>query len=321
MRNFVPSILSLAVLLTCSVVASAQTTLRTPNDIVRAITASNYDLKAMSENTRAARATLNALKGSFYTPQISSTASYQDSQSQPLSPFEPASYQTLFWQTYLQSRTPYGVSVGTGHSFSRYHFGDASPPNPLLPYPITYYQPETYVQISLDLTQDFLGYLSSKQIEMAQLDADAAKLQEALVRHKFTALALDLYYQLPVLKSVRGYATAMISDFKALEDSLATKVERSLAEKSDLLGIQSTISSQQAALRDIDRTITLVETSLTSLLGLNQTPVSPQMTVTAINTRTSACENTITNTLFDPGLSQEFTLLETAKDKAALQAK
>lgn len=299
----------------------AQVTIQSAEDVTRWVQAQNFDIKTMTENTRAAKAALDTLKGSLYNPTLSSTASYEDSNEQPLSPFEPASYQSFFWQTYLESKTPYGMTMTLGHDLARYHFGQSDPPNALLPYPITYYQPQTYVQMSLDLAQDFLGYLTTKQIKMAELDVSAAKFQEKLLKHKMTALALDLYYQIPVLKNIRALSYKMISDFKELEASLSSKVDRSLAEKSDLLSVQATTASQLALLRDVDRAVEGLQTSLAALLGATHIEIRPNATTRSVVNNAKSCETEILNTPFDTSLTQEFAMLSDQKQKANLQGK
>lgn len=292
--------------------------IRSAQQVLDRVAAANLDLGLLHESARQTEVALGKLKGKLYFPTIKSDASYIDSKREPLSPFQSAERKDLFWQLYLESKTPAGVTLSGGQTLTRSYVGQANPVNPQLPYPKTYYQPEFFVEASLNLTQDLLGYVTRRELNLAKTDLANARVEENLLRHKLGLTALSLYYQLPLLAQMTEASRNILADFQKLERSLQTKVSRQLAEQSDLLNIRSLIAGQQAQLQNLERSTA----ELTRLLGLLLGDVQLKVVAPSnmdFTQHLKTCEAALSKTTYSTELSDEFALLDQETAQAQLQ--
>ncbi len=301
--------------------AQAREVIKNPEDLLAHIE-NNFDLNLAKENTRKAQASLNKLLGTLYYPEIAAKASYTDDQREPFSPFQSSRRQDVFWETYLESKTPAGVTMTVGKNFVRSRLGQSDPPSALLPYPATFYQPEAFVRLSIDLTRNFLGYTTRKQLAISKTDVEAALLQEKLLKHKFGVTALGVYYQLSLLNTIHSMNRSVIAEFRELQSSIASKVDRSLAEKSDLYSIKAAIARQEGVMKDTDRAMLEIKEALVVLLGDSTLVIaSSGLPPSAVGQGIGSCETKLLATSFDPALSDEFSLLSKMGKNADLKAK
>lgn len=313
-----------AFFIACSLAAAtpafAQTSIQTPDDILNLVER-NFDLNLQKANTLRSQSSLNKLKGTIYYPRINAKGSHVDNRREPLTPFLPARSQETFWQAYLESKTPFGMNVSGGQGMLRSRFYQSDPPNPLLPYPATYYQPEAFVRASLNLSQDLLGAITRKELEIARTDLRTAQTQEALLKHKTAMVALQMFYQIPALIRIRENAKGVIGDFRVLEKSLTQKVDRYLSEKSDLMNIQKEIALQQGVVSDTDAALVEMKRSLALFLGDANLKINPKVSSGQVSGWLNSCESKILDTSFHKALTREFEMLADERKKSELSAR
>ncbi len=294
--------------------------IETPEQIASRID-QNFDLKLAQENTRMAEAALNKILGNLYIPSINAQTGYQEDQRQPTNPFQPAKRTDYLESFSLESKTPVGASITVGNKLLRTYLDQSEPPNPALPYPATYYQPELFLKANISLLQDLLGFITRRQIDIARIDLMGGKLKEVVLKHQLKLVVLQLFYQIPVLERIRDLSEKAIGDFKSLSESVSRQLEHSLVEKSDFYNVQTLIAQQQATLQDTDRAIVEIKNTIARLLGDPSLLIQPRLSTSSVNQAIRSCEAKILKTSFTPQFSQQFDLLKGQKIKAEKQAK
>lgn len=283
---------------------------------------SNLDLKLLQHNSLKAQAQLNNIKGLFYQPHLEASFDYQDNQKQPTNPFQSARTQDAAWNVEVQQNTPFGIALkaGAGNTWSK--FFQSEPVNPLLPFPASFNQPSVYLDVSVDLVQNFLGYTSRKEVQNAKIDLEISKLREQQTKNMLYLTAANLFIQHASLDKMIHTTQEIIAEFGRLERDVTSKNERNIAEISDVYKIRSLIRNQRADLLNLKRSQLAVEQSLIQLLGLeSSTTIAANTQYYHVYQHMKQCEDMIHHSEFEQSQSTEVVIADRLRQRGINDSK
>lgn len=267
-----------------------------------------------------AQAVLKNLKGIYYNPSISADGYFEDNKTEPTNPFQPARTKEAYWNAEIEQKTPIGVTLKAGASNTWTEFFQSSPPNPLLPYPASYYQPHAFVGVEIELIQNFLGYITRREINSASLGVEIAKLKAQSINRQLYAAASSLYTQIIVNKVKREALTEMAYYLHQLRKQVGVHEGRAIAERSDVLRIDALFKSTQADVYGVRNNIKVLEYQLLELLGLSsKSVINPKDTIVTLTHSLDLCENKILKDSFSEKKSSEILASEMDAKQRELQ--
>lgn len=296
--------------------------IRSTQDIPPLVQNYNYDLKLLAENIRSAQASLLNAQGQYYYPELSTDFDYVDNRRQPNNPFQPARVKSFFWEVQAQQQFPQGVKTQFGISNLRDTLFQSDPPNPLLPFPQDFNQPVMFLNVSVDVLQDLLGYITRKELKLSALDYETSLLTSILFRHKMTVSAINLFLQTVNLQSQEALRRQIISEFSRLRSDLQTQLNRSIGDRGDVDRVDRLIATAQTDIIRLEQNRDVVVKNLQNILGVSgQSTVSPHESSGQILKKTRDCEDSFLSSPFSTAYSQEFDLLQKEQSKGDLNAK
>jgi len=303
--------------------ASDETALiQSSRDIPPLVQNYNYDLKLLAENIREAQASLLNLQGQYYYPELKTEFNYLDDRQQPNNPFQPARERDFFWEVRTEQKLPQGVTTKFGVSNLRSTIFQSDPPNPLLPYPADFNEPVVFLNVTVDVLQDLLGYITRKELRLSNLDYDTAVLTSVLFRHKMTVSAINLFMQTINLQSQEALRRQIIAEFSRLRTDLQVKLGRSIGDRGDLDRVNRLIATAQTDIIRLQKNRDVVVKNLQNILGISgNSQVKPGENSEALLEKTRGCEQEFLQAEFSPQFSREFELFKLEKTKGDLQAK
>ena len=282
----------------------------------------NYDLKLLEEDIRRAQASLLNLQGQYYYPELKTEINFEDNNQEPVNPFQPARIRDFFWEVKTEQKLPQGISTEFGVSSLNSRVFQSDPPNPLLPFPQTFNQPVLFLRVSVDILQDFLGYITRKELQVSSLDYDTSVVRSVLFRHKMTVAAGTLFLQIVNLKSQKALRYGIIRAFSRLRGDIQRQLNRSLGEAGDLARVNRLIATAQADVIRLEKNRDVIIRNLQSILGISvNSQVVPEIRSQKLLKQTRKCEDRVLTTEFNASLSQEFELLAMEKNKGKLNSK
>ena len=298
-------------------------TVKSPEDLKNLIAQNNYDIKILYQRAKQAQAIVDGVKGAYY-PVLSTDINYSDDQKEPTSNFQPARIKNEHFGISLLQRTPIGINGSIGFANDRTELFQSEPPNSMLPYPETYKQPALYVNLEVDILEDFLGYISQKQWDQVELDKEVADMQISLAQEQLYLTSSSLFWNLQAMEEMKILVREIINRLKQLESDTIEKSKRHIANPGDVYKLKASISKRELDILAIDKNINTLERAIFEMVSASGSKsIKPSKKLSDIQADIIECEDFILNQGEEirPSWSKQFNILETRIERANLEQK
>lgn len=313
--------LSLIVFTSLAVAESLdRSVITSPQDLKQLIEENNIEIKLLRERVIQVQSVTDGVRGA-YNPVLSTGAHYSDDEREPTSSFQPARVKNEHLEISLRQRTTAGIAATVGFTNDRTELFQSQPPNNLLPYPATFKQPVMFVKLEADILENFMGYISRKQLEQVELDEEVAKTQLLLVKDQLYLTSSSLFWNLQVLEEMKTLIGDILARLHELESDVLRKSERSIAEPSDVYKLKASIAKRELDILGIDKSIENFKNIISQLVSdQGSVLIVPSQQLPNIRDQIIQCENKIlSHRNLDPSWSKQFAVLDKMIERASLE--